>query len=429
MTQSQIQNNAKAPGQIDLWDYLQIIIKKRWMIFRNCALVFFLAVIISLILPKKYAAVATLLPPAQDRRADVLNTISPDALVNLAVLSGNTTAELFVQILLSRTVQQGVLEREYTYQDKKISLKEYFDIESMEAALKKLNSVTTIQALKEGIISVAVELGNPDLAAAVANAYIAELDSINQAKSTSRAKSSRIYIENQLQLTKRRLEEADKTLAEFKQTHKAISLEDQTRAAIEEAGKIKGWISAKEVELAMKLHVQKATHHEVIAIKNELEELRKQYEKLQYGINTASPDAKAEFYIPMAEVPEVALRLAELMREVKVQETVWELLNQQYYQAKIQEAKDTPTVQLLDEAVPPEFKSKPRRMMIVVLSVSVTFFLSIFWAFFEKYLDKVSHQDEGSEKLSSIKSILERDLVKIKQFFQKRNDSKLKSKL
>lgn len=424
MIQQRKENKVESQAEINFWDYIQVILKKRWLIIRNCILIFFLAIMISFILPAKYTAIATLLPPDQNRRPEILNAISPDPFTNLGILSGNSTAELFVQILKSRTVQQGVLERKYTNKEKKANLKEYFDIDSNEAALKKLNSVTNIQALPEGIISIAIELRDPELAAAVANAYVAELDSVNQAKSTSRAKSSRIYIENQLKLTKHRLEKADKALAEFKQNYKAISLEDQTRAAIEEAGKIKGQISAKEVELAVKLHVLKATHPEVITIKNELEELRKQYEKLQYGMKTAPANEISEFYIPMAEVPDVALRLAELMREVKVQETVWELLNQQYYQAKIQEAKDTPTVQLLDKAVPPEFKSKPKRMFIVLLSVSMTFLISVFWAFFTEYLEKISQKADSLKKLRSAKNILEKDFIKIKQFLKMRNRSK-----
>ena len=419
MTHKNASENYDSSDTIDLWRYLQVLVSHRWMIIRNCALIIFLAVIISLILPKKYTAVATLLPPDQSRQSDALAAFAPTALSNLNLLNVNTTADLFVQILMSRTVQERVLLRTYSVGDQQMDLLAYFDVESVEPGLKKLHDATTVEALKEGIITLAVEVGDRVLAADVANAFIAELDSVNQSKNTSQAKSSRIYIENQLQLTKTRLDRADEALAEFQQSHKAISLEDQTRTAIEEAGKVKGLILAKEVELAMKLYVLKPNHPEVITIRNELTELRKQYQNLQYGDSAPVAPEEKEFYIPMADVPDVALRLAELMREVKVQETIWGLLNQQYYQAKIQEAKDTPTVQVLDKAVPPELRSKPKRGFIVILAFGVTLFLSIFWAFFLEYVSKLSHHKESSEKIQSLKEVVQQDKIKIIAVLQK----------
>ncbi|MBN1352860.1 hypothetical protein JXJ21_25955 [candidate division KSB1 bacterium] len=418
MIQSQNENPNESTDTIDLWEYAGVIVKNRWMIVRNCIIIFFLSILISLILPKKYSAVVTLLPPDQNRSQDPFSAFAPGALSNFNIFTANTTTELFVQILLSRTVQEGVLKRAYLYENKKVSLLEYFDTESLEDGRKLLGKATSISASPEGIISLAVELGNPVLAAAVANAYIAELDSVNQSKNTSKAKNSRVYIENQLQLTQYRLDAADSALAKFQETHKAISLENQTRTAIEEAGRLKGLIIAKEVELATRLHVYKSTHPTIRTLQNELTELRIQYWKLQYGSDTTSINRKKEFYIPMAQVPGVASQLAELMREVKVQETIWEMLNQQYYQAKIQEAKDTPTVEVLDRAVPPEYKSKPRRMLIVVLSVGVVLFFSIFWAFLSEYLSKLKQQQEN-EKIAMIKKQLDADALKVRRFLKR----------
>ncbi len=408
---------------LNLWEILEILLEKRWMIIKNCAIVFILAVLITFILPKKYTAIATLLPPEKNSSINPLGNFSSDMLPNLGFLNTNTTAELFVQILSSRSVKQAVLNRQYHYGDKVERLMDYFDTKILEEGIEKLTEVTAILASPEGIISVSVELGNPELAAAVANAYTSELDSINQRKSTSRAKSSRIYIENQLEFTKGRLQKADSALANFMQTHKAISLADQTRAAIEEAGALKGKIIVKEVELAMKLRIRRPGHEEIVALQAEIAELKKQYAKMQYGTENLSDEEKAEFYIPMVKVPDVSLQLAELMREVKVQETVFELLNQQYYQAKIQETKDTPTVQVLDEALPPAFRSKPKRGLIVILAVSIMFLLGVFQAFFSNYVNKIKSQQTNQEKIRFIKTTLKADCEKIKQFFQRKKST------
>ncbi|MBN2091316.1 hypothetical protein JW964_17020 [candidate division KSB1 bacterium] len=405
---------------LNLWEILEILLEKRWMIIKNCAIVFILAVLITFILPKKYTATATLLPPEKNSSINPLGNFSSDMLPNLGFLNTNTTAELFVQILSSRSVKQAVLNRQYHYDDKVERLMDYFDTKILEEGIEKLTEVTAILASPEGIISVSVELGNPELAAAVANAYTSELDSINQRKSTSRAKSSRIYIENQLEFTKKRLQKADSALANFMQTHKAISLADQTRAAIEEAGALKGKIIVKEVELAMKLRIRRPGHEEIVALQAEIAELKKQYAKMQYGTESFSEEDKSEFYIPMVKVPDVSLQLAELMREVKVQETVFELLNQQYYQAKIQETKDTPTVQVLDEALPPAFRSKPKRALIVILAVGIMFLLGVFQAFFSNYFNKIKSQQTNQEKILFIKTTLKADYEKIKRYLQKK---------
>ncbi|MDZ7377887.1 MAG: hypothetical protein ONB06_00950, partial [candidate division KSB1 bacterium] len=139
-----------------------------------------------------------------------------------------------------------------------------------------------------------------------------------------------------------------------------------------------GRIIAKQVELGTLRLTMRPDNPQVILAQRELEEMQARYNALQFGEDSSSGGNK-EFYIPIAELPEVARQLAELIREVKVQETVWELLNQQYYQAKIQEARDTPTVQQLDRAVPPERASKPRRMVLVVIAGVLTGVLSALW--------------------------------------------------
>ena len=421
MTSHQKQQAEEPVQQIDLWNFVAVFINHRKMIFQNCLVMLGLSILIALMLPKKYTAIATLLPPEQNGSGSVLGNLSSGMLPNFNVLNTNSTAELFVQILGSRSVQQAVVERAYHVDSTTISLPDYLDANNSESAIRELDNVISIQASPEGIISIAVELGNPALAAAVANAFVAELDSVNQAKSTSRAKSSRVYIENQLEMTKERLKRADERLAEFMQTHKAVSLADQTRAAIEESGEIKGKIIAREVELALKEKVRKPTHEEIVGLKAELAELKKQYTRLQYGSEEPTVEEKREFYIPMVDVPDVSLQLAELMREVKVQETVFELLNQQFYQAKIQEAKDTPTVQVLDEAVPPKFRSKPKRALIVLLTVGSIFFLSIFWAFWSEYWKNISKDEQNRERISYLRNVLDSDLKRVKQYIQKKS--------
>jgi len=414
-------SNNNANQEIDLLDYFQVLVNHRKMIIRNVLIIAVLIAIISLFLPKTYTAVTTVLPPEDTQSPGILTTLSNSPIANFILNETGTTSDLFVEIIKSRSVFDEVLKRQYQYKKngkntKEQTLLQILKAKSLEKGRKKLKSKTDVKATPEGIISVAVELNDRYLAADVANALVSELDKINKEKSTSRAKNSRIYIENQLQLTEEKLKKASEELVKFQEKFKAVSLEEQTKTAIEKAGELKGKILAKNVELGVALQTMKPDNVLVVQLKKEIEELEKQYNYLQYGDSVALED-QTEFYIPFAEVPEVGLELAKLMREVKVQETVWELLNQQYYHAKIQEARDTPTIQVLDEAVPPELRTKPKRKLLILVGSFLALMLSIFWAFIAEYIDHVKTDSENYSKTTKITNDIKNDWESMKRFF------------
>jgi len=410
-------------SEIDLLDYVNLIIKHRKMIIRNVIVTAIVVVMISLILPRSYTAVTTVLPPDDKQSTNILSALSSSPLSSLILSEAGTTSDLYVEILKSRSVLDGVLSQEFLFpkgkkKQQNKTLLTILKAKSLEKGRKKFAAKLNVKASPEGIISVSVELNDRNLAAEVANAMVQELDKINKEKSTSRAKNSRVYIENQLQSTEEKLKQASRDLVAFQEKYKAISLEDQTRTAIEKAGELKGKIVAKNVELGVALQTMKSDNVNIVQLKREIEELEKQYNILQYG-DSLSLKTQKEFYIPFVDVPEVSLDLAKLMREVKVQETVWELLNQQYYHAKIQEARDTPTIQVLDEAVPPELRTKPKRKLLFLIGSFLALMLSIFWAFITEYLDRLKSDAETSHKTKQISDDIKKDWQKLKSYLNK----------
>jgi len=418
------ERKSEIPDQeIDLLDYVTVVIKHRKKIIRNVIVVALVTVIISFFLPKTYTAVTTILPPEETQSTGILTTLSNSPLANLILKEKGTTSDLFVEIIKSRSVFDAVLKTEFLYgkhkkNPQKKTLLQIIKAKSLEKGREKLTNKVNVTASPEGIISVEVELKDRYLAADVANAIVSELDKINKEKSTSRAKNSRIYIENQLKLTEEKLKMASDKLVKFQEKYKAISLQEQTEIAIEKAGELKGKILAKNVELGVALQTMKPDNVFIVQLKKEIEELEKQYNYLQYGDSVALADQK-EFYIPFAEVPGVGLELAELKREVKVQETVWELLNQQYYHAKIQEARDTPTIQVLDEAVPPELRTRPKRKLLILISSFLALMLSIFWAFLIEYINHIKREATNYYKTKEITEAIRKDWEKIKNFLNR----------
>jgi uncharacterized protein involved in exopolysaccharide biosynthesis len=407
------QNFDSSTDEIDLLYYFNVIIKRRRLILRNTIIAGVAIAVLSFLLPSTYTATTTLLPPdeggQQGLRGLLANT--PISLLPLPGIPA-TSSEIFVEILKSRSVAEGVLGRKYKFKNKTLDLYEIWDLESKEQATSRLHKRTKILSNEQGIIQVSVELRNPELAAQVANAFVDELDRVNQEKSFSKAKNSRVYIEQQLKETEINLKKASEALAEFQSKYKAVALEEQTKVAIEKAGEIKGTIMVKEVQLEVARQTMKPDNPMVIRLQKELDELKKQYEHIQFG-NAVPYQEQKDYFIPFSDVPEVGRQLAELLREVKVQETVWQLLNQQYYTAKIQEARDTPTVQILDEAVPPEKRTSPKRKLLVLVGSFLTFFFSIFWAFVLEYVEKVKEKEEEYKKFNHIAGALRDDYQQI----------------
>jgi uncharacterized protein involved in exopolysaccharide biosynthesis len=91
-------------------------------------------------------------------------------------------------------------------------------------------------------------------------------------------------------------------------------------------------------------------------------------------------------------VPSLVLEYARLLRDVKVQEALYSMLTSQYEQAKIAEARDTPSVQVLDPGVPAEKKSKPIIWLNMLIAGVLALFLGIFLAFFLEYLERMKRE-------------------------------------
>jgi tyrosine-protein kinase Etk/Wzc len=408
-------NGNPGTDQLDLLGFVEAIVSNRWMIIRNLIATVILVTLVSFVLPRKYTATAVLMPPQDKDRSYMENVLAEVSMPGLSLpSSSSSSSEIMVEILKSRSVNERVLKQFFKTKRDSLPLYKILGTRSVDLGLIKISKKVSFSSSKQGMITINAEMKNKNLAADVANAYVEALDKINNEKNVSKAKNSRIYIEAQLKETEQRLREVNQKLAQFQQQHKAVSLEEQMKSAIEQAGEVKGQIIAKQVQLGVMLQAMKAENPLVIRVQQELSQLQQQYKTLQYG-NGLEQKPDSEFYLPFAQVPEVGLQLAELMREEKVQETVWELLNQQYYQAKIQEARDTPTVQALDQAVPPVYPSWPKKKLLVAVCGMLSIIFSIFWIFCQKYLAKLDANPKEKERLVRIAQELGGDIKRIKR--------------
>jgi uncharacterized protein involved in exopolysaccharide biosynthesis len=355
------QRTAPPEGEeFSLLDYWRVLLKWKWMIGLFVGATFVGSIVISGFLPKIYASTVTLLPPIQEGPPG-MGAMASQFSGNLGGLAGSlfgtkSPSDLWVAILKSRTVQDAIVAR--------FNLTQLFGVETTEEARILLNQKVKILKSKEDIISITVEDENPKQTVEIANAYVEELDRVNKNIMMSAGGRMRVFVEKRLAEQKTELSKIEEEVRRFQEQNGAVKLDDQSKAIIDAFGTVKGQLMAKEVELQTFLSYATPNNPHAQILQAQIEELKQRLAELEEG----GKGRPKSIFIPTAKIPDLALKYARLLRDAKVQETVYGLLNQQYEMSRIQEAKDSPTVQILDAPKVPEKKVKPKRKYIVLSS-------------------------------------------------------------
>lgn len=398
-------------------DYLTTVVKWRKFIIINFLIVSILTAAFSLIMPKTYTARAVIFPPAEDDQGFGLSQfISNLPMGGFGMAGISEESYVVMAIINSRTVMEAIVNR--------FNLIERYDTENMEQAVKELRSQASVEINEDGTISLSASAKTPyfskdadedearNLAKDMANAFIEELDEVNRHKKSEKARNTRLYVEKRYNQNLADLAKAEDEMKNFQQQHGVIAMPEQTVESIKAAAEISARINMKEIELSVLSNYVSPTHSEVSRAKKELDALKKKYSEMMHG--TTSSDEK-DIFIPFSDVPEVGVQYVRLYREVKLQETLLEFLLPQYEQAKIQEAKDTPTVQVLDEAVPPVLRSSPKRGILVISMAILSIFVSFMVVLLIEYLRRLRYSDYSKyQEIENMMIELRNDYRKIR---------------
>jgi uncharacterized protein involved in exopolysaccharide biosynthesis len=382
------------PYDATIVDYAQVIWRRRAAVLTVLGIALFIAAVLTIVLPKKYEAAASLITPRENAASGLLGglatasgllqqvppSMSPPSLV--------PNRDLIVGVLKSRAVAQAVAER--------FDLMSRFRLRFAGDAVKRLQDATTVSISREGVVSVIVEDTDPKLAADMANFYVEEVDRRVAQYSMGEAGRQRGFLTQQLARAKTDLDEAEQALRRFQEQNRAIVLQEQTRGAIEAAARLKGEILAAQVQLQVMRNFATDANPEVVSLRRRIDEMNRQFTQMQYGVADAqSVDDKRrsrDFTVPFAKVPEVGLELARLTRDVKIQETLVALLTQNMEQARLGEARDLPVAQVLDRAVPPDHHVRPRLSVNLAIGGAVGFALGCLLAFVAEARSRVRRQ-------------------------------------
>lgn len=369
-------------NEINLLDCWRVLVKRKILIGIVIGGGFVVSIIITLFLPKWYSSTAQILPPQSEGGLDMVSRL-PSELSGFpgGFFGGKSPGDLWVGILNSQRILDAIIER--------FGLRERYGTGTIEDTRSTLKGVIRIEKAKKGeIISITMDDKDPKMAAAIANAFVEELDRVNRSMVMTAGQRTRTFVETRLREAKEALTRTEEEVKLFQDRNRAVKLDDQSKAIIETIGAVKGHLMAKEVELQTFLSFATPTNPQAQLLKSEIEGLRAQLNELEEGKGPSGTPFHKNIFIPTTNIPNLSLQYLRLLREAKIQETLFGLLTQQYEIARIQEAKDTPTIQALDVAKVPEKRSWPKRQRIVLLSTLTAAFISFLAVFLLDYLQR-----------------------------------------
>ena len=367
-TNSALQLRSRARTEIP-----RLFWQRRRFLF-NCALAgLVLGVLVALLIPARYESAVQLMPPdsAANTGLGLVAALSAKTGGALGSSMGDVlgikgSGALFVGILRSQTIEDRLVQR--------FELQKIYSLRLPEDARHKLSENSSVsEDRKSGIITITVADHDRQRAAALAQAYAEELDRVVSDLSTSSARRERIFLEERLRAVKLDLDLASREFGQFASKNVALDLQEQGRAMFEGAALLQGQLIAAEAEQKGLEEIFTPNNVRVRSVQARIAELRRQLGKIggvagpADSVTNASVTAPGDSQIPtLRKLPLLGVAYADLYRRRKIQEVVYETLTQQYELAKVQEAKEIPSVKVLDRAQVPGRKSFPPRTLIVL---------------------------------------------------------------
>jgi len=357
-----------------------------------------LSVLYAFLLPVMYTSTTTLMPPdTSSANSNLMGLLSATGSAGSALLGAKSSGAQFVGILRSRTVQESLVKR--------FNLDHYYKVRFDEDACKRLVAHTSVLVDdKSGIIAISVTAGNPALASNIAQGYVEELDHVVTNNSTSAAHRERVFLEGRLKEIKQDLDSSSKALSQFSTKNRTIDVPSQAKAMMEAGLKLQADLAVARSDLAGLRQAYSEDNIRVRTASAHVEELQRQMDKItgQSQENSSEAHTNQSSYPSLEALPELGLTYADLERKVVVEESLWEALTKQYETAKVQEAKEIPTVRILDVADVPQHKSAPARTAIVILGIMASLFVACIFVLGANTWENISDQDERKKLVTEI---------------------------
>ena len=360
---------------------LGLIAQRRKPLLKVLVWGFLASLAVAFLIPARYEAVTRLMPPDQTTgmTASLMGALSAKAGDGIGAVAGDllgmhTTGATLIGILTSRTVGDDLINQ--------FDLRKVYSKKRYEEARRVLSERTDIsEDRKSEIITIRVQDSNAARAALIARGYVDELNSRVSQLTTSSARRERIFLEERLQSVKRQLDQASLELSRFSSKNKTFDPQIEGRTVLEAAATLQGELIAAESEFKGLQQIYGPENPRVRSAAAKIGELRSKLQHLSGSAADKSSDdvSKADLYPSIEQLPLLGNTYYDLARQTKIDEAVYEALTKEYELAKVDEAKEIPTIKFLDEPVIPDRKIWPPRLIITLIGTILALFLGILW--------------------------------------------------
>lgn len=401
-TQIERSTRVETTGEVSLLDILIVFLRHRQTVLKATFFTAVVALLLSLVIPSRYTAVTSILPPQQNTSMASTLMSQLGGLGSVASLAGGSSLglknpnDLQIALLKSRTVEDALVDR--------FQIKNRFKIKYQTAARKKLEQLVDITSnAKSGLIEITATDTSPQLAADMANEYVNEFKKYSAGLAVTEASQRRLFFEQQMGQAKDNLATAEEELKRTEQKTGLIQLDSQARATISLVAGLRAQIAAKQAEISAMRSFATDENPALQLAQQQLAGLQAQAQQIG-----ATSESTSNALLPKGNMQEVSLEYVRRFRDVKYYETIFELIARQYEIAKVDEAKQGSIIQVVDRAVVPDHRSFPSKLIFTAVGGFLGLFFSTIWIFAHASLRYVADNPEEKERVETIKTLLSR---------------------
>jgi tyrosine-protein kinase Etk/Wzc len=396
---------SRADNEVSVLDILVLLLEGKRFIVRFVVSAALLSTVVAFLLPVRYEARIMLLPPQQNSSlgSALLGQLGGiGALGSLASLAGGglslkNPADMYVSLLTSRTIEDAMIQR--------FDLRKDYREKRMSDARKEFERRTTVVAgAKDGLIRITIEDRDQKRVAELANGWVDEFRKLSATLAITEAARRRLFFEQQVQQAKDKLTEAEEAMTKTEQSTGVLQIDSQAKALIESAALLRAQVVAKQVQIESMRSFATDDNPNLILAKQELASLQSQLDHLA----GSQHDTGSDINLSKGRVTQSGMEYLRRYRDLRYQETVFELLAKEFEVAKLDEAREGSIIQVVDPAVVPDRKSSPHRTLIIIASTIFAFFVALFWVLQRQKFARAFELPENRQRLRTIKGLWRR---------------------
>jgi len=380
-------------------DLFLFLVKWRKFIAVNIVVVAVVLALLSLFLPPKYTSSTSIMPSLdQVMGLSVQQTPGISSLLgNLPSLPGFVSpSDIYASILKSRTIGERIIDS--------LGLMKIYKTNSMEEALNSLYSNVDVKVTSTGMIEITCTASSKMLAYRMAKLFVEELDRFNRNAIMTKGKNTRIFIEKRLKEVEEELKKSEEALRAFNERNKTVKLDEELVKAIEVYSDLKSQLLSYEVKRDLLKSISGEENPDLKRVEAQIAALKDKLTELEEG---KGEGFGAGFSIPLRQLPKKSVEYARLLRDMEVKNKLYAFLVEQYESAKILESKDTPTLQVIVKPEVPEMRSWPKRKILVLEGILLSFVISVLFAALFEFIEK---DLDSKKKWAEMVRILRKDL-------------------